>query len=169
MLSVTAHARFIAPMDLRPFFPGLRRDGRISLPHPAPDRRRVLLISPPRGLLRGESPTLQILSAGPNGHPQRQLLLNEFADRPPRPEREGELPLIRRLIGDHSLQSLLLLRAQVPRLARLWSASARREDRGPMLLMLTAPAGDSFEMHPKGLSHCSSRLPRLSHPDRLPS
>ena len=156
MLSVTAHARFIAPMDLRPFFPGLRRDGRISLPHPAPDRRGVLLVGTPRRLLRSKSPPLQIFSASPNGHPPRKLCFDEFADRPPRPEREGELQLIRRLFDDHPLQSLLLFRAQVPRLAKLRSTSARGKDRCADLLMFSAPARDGFKMHPKSLRHCSS-------------
>ncbi|TWT45153.1 hypothetical protein RAS1_15750 [Phycisphaerae bacterium RAS1] len=111
-LMIAARPELVAPVNLAVFGLGLLHDRRILLLLPALHGRRVAFVRPPQRLLRREAPALQVAARRSHRNVQAGALRDQVADRLARPEREGQLELIGRAVGDLPDDGRGLLRRQ---------------------------------------------------------
>ena len=153
-LMIAARPELVAPVNLGVFGLGLLRDRRVRVLLPVRHRRRVALVGPPQRLLRCEAPAFQIAAHRPHRNLQARPLRDQVADRFARPEREGQLELIGRAIGDLLHDGCGLVRGQT----RFWSPPALlRTQRGDVALRnLPQPGVDRGSRDAEGA--CRRRL-----------
>ena len=119
MLAVIAQASLIFPVNLHIFFLGPSLDLRIGFFQPALHCFGILFIGALYRLLRGETPTLEILADSANRHSNTGFLPDQLHDGLARPQGVGHLQLIWRLVHDLLANRFLLIRREMPALSSL--------------------------------------------------
>lgn len=121
----------IALVDFRAFGPGSLFNGRVLLLKPLLHRLWPLFTRLLDRLLRGKSPTCQVLANASNLQPDAKLLLNELAHYRTTPQTEIHFELLGALVDDQSLDGLLLRRTQDATITAM-SPSQSRANRLPV-------------------------------------
>ena len=111
---VGAQAGLVPPEDRALLPSGLRHDGRIVLPQPAPHGLRRLLIGPSERLLGREAPARQIGADGAHRQPDPTVPLDQHPHRRPAPQGEGQTEFVGRVPADQSADLRFLLGLEKP-------------------------------------------------------
>lgn len=161
---VTAHAGFVAPLDLGVLGLGPLGDAGVLVVQPALDHFRLLLVGPLQWTLWGIAPALEVLANRAHLHEKTAALADQFPYGIPRPQRKTKLELIGQLVGHQGSNQHFLAVAQTAAFPLAYTTLAAA-DGSPFALALgdLSPVGNLAGMNANRFANSLVGVTLLTH------